>query len=95
MHSKRLNSEQLQTIGFRHFAAFMERKIEQMFVEAIGPVMTNLKGLKDNLHKREVSLQAELGETDQTRILSTTRDCGASFATALTHVMEGRGVGQC
>lgn len=89
MHSKRLNSEQLQTIGFRHFAAFMERKIEQMFVEAIGPVMTNLKGLKDNLHKREVSLQAELGETDQTRILSTTRDCGASFATALTHVMEG------
>jgi len=38
---------------------------------------------------REKELRTEFYDTEQQRILSTTRDCGTSFATALTHVMEG------
>merc|ERR1712056_9403 len=67
----------------------MEKKIEQMFVDAIGPVLTNLNELKENSMNTEKELKAEFLDTDPARVLSTTRDCGISFATALTHVMEG------
>merc|ERR1719276_275211 len=89
MQQKGLSSRYLATIGFKHFAAYMEKKTEEMFVGALGPVLANLQQLKDNTLKREKDLQAEFADTDPDRILSTTRDCGTSFATALTHVMEG------
>merc|ERR1719199_1887090 len=60
-----------------------------MFVESINPIMSNLRNLKDETTKREKELETEFAETDPNRILSTTRDCGTSFATALSHVMEG------
>merc|ERR1740123_1216437 len=60
-----------------------------MFADSIGPVLTRLKDLKQEAEKREKDLTVEFSETDPHRILSTTRDCGVSFATALTHVMEG------
>merc|ERR1712216_67000 len=51
--------------------------------------MGNLRNLKEDTEKKEQELETEFAETDPNRILSTTRDCGTSFATALTHVMEG------
>lgn len=89
MQTKGLHAKFLPGIGFKHFATYLEGKIEQLFVESIGPVLGNLKGLEDSQRKREEELQAELSDTDPNRILSTTRDCGTSFATALAHVMEG------
>merc|ERR1719510_2254000 len=89
MQSKGLSPKYMQTIGFRNFTTYMERKIEHMFADSIGPVLTRLKDLKQEAEKREKDLAVEFSETDPHRILSTTRDCGVSFATALTHVMEG------
>jgi len=89
MQSKGLSSKYLQTIGFANFVSFMERKIELMFVDSIGPVLNKLKDLQLSVEKRAQELDTEFNETDPQRILSTTRDCGVSFATALTHVMEG------
>lgn len=90
MESKGLNKTKfMKTIGFKNFQAFMENKIEKMFVESINPIMSNLRNLKDETTKREKELETEFAETDPNRILSTTRDCGTSFATALSHVMEG------
>mmetsp|Transcript_60592 Transcript_60592/g.141129 ORF Transcript_60592/g.141129 Transcript_60592/m.141129 type:complete len:727 (-) Transcript_60592:164-2344(-) len=89
MQAKGLSARYMQTIGFGHFTSFMERKIEQMFVDSIGPVLTTLRDLQQSVEKREKELETEFSETDPQRILSTTRDCGVSFATALTHVMEG------
>jgi hypothetical protein len=60
-----------------------------MFVQAIGPVMTNLRNLKESTESRLQGLETEFAETDPNKILSTTRECGTSFSTALTHVMEG------
>jgi len=76
-------------IGFKNFTAYMEKKIEQLFAAAILPVLNSLQGLKEKTRQREAELRTEFSETDPNRILSTTRDCGASFATALSHVMEG------
>jgi|Transcript_39399 GTP-binding protein EngB required for normal cell division len=89
MQSKGLSAKYMQSVGFKAFASFMELKIESMFVEAIGPVLSNLKDLKISAERTEKELDTEYSETDPHRILSTTRDCGVSFATALTHVMEG------
>merc|ERR1719188_2309596 len=51
--------------------------------------MTNLRNMKESHEKRVEELEMEYNDTDPNRILSTTRDCGTSFATALTHVMQG------
>jgi len=88
LSEKGLSPKLLQTIGFRNFATYMEKRIE-LFVEAIGPVMHNLSELKDKHEKKERSLQTEFDETDPHRILGTTRECGTSFANALTYVMHG------
>ncbi|CAE7541202.1 dlpC [Symbiodinium sp. CCMP2592] len=89
MASKGLSDLYMGTIGFRSFVKYMEKKIEQMFADAIDPVLTNLKDLKSTASQQKRDLETEYNDTDPHRILSTTRDCGISFATALTHVMEG------
>jgi GTP-binding protein EngB required for normal cell division len=89
MASKGLSDMYMDTIGFKNFVKFMEKKIEQMFAEAIDPVVSNLKDLKSTAQSQKKDLETEYNDTDPHRILSTTRDCGISFATALTHVMEG------
>eukprot|EP00928_Gymnodinium_smaydae_P005853 TRINITY_DN12027_c0_g1_i1.p1 TRINITY_DN12027_c0_g1~~TRINITY_DN12027_c0_g1_i1.p1 ORF type:complete len:743 (+),score=229.71 TRINITY_DN12027_c0_g1_i1:98-2326(+) len=89
MRAKGLSEMYSKYIGFNNFALYMEQKIEQMFSEALAPVLTNLQNLKTTAEKEEEALNVEYDETDPQRILSTTRDCGVSFATALTHVMEG------
>eukprot|EP00927_Polykrikos_kofoidii_P084558 TRINITY_DN8942_c0_g1_i7.p1 TRINITY_DN8942_c0_g1~~TRINITY_DN8942_c0_g1_i7.p1 ORF type:complete len:745 (-),score=142.70 TRINITY_DN8942_c0_g1_i7:61-2295(-) len=89
MAAKGLSSTYAKYIGFNNFAGYMEQKIEAMFSEAIGPVLSNLITLKSNTEKEAATLKVEFTETDPQRILSTTRDCGVSFATALAHVMEG------
>jgi len=86
---KGLNAKRMQKIGFEHFQGFMEGKTAQMFAAALGPVTTRLVELKAQTKKREQELQTELRETDPNRILGVTRECGASFASALSHVMEG------
>mmetsp|Transcript_3651 Transcript_3651/g.6439 ORF Transcript_3651/g.6439 Transcript_3651/m.6439 type:complete len:728 (-) Transcript_3651:51-2234(-) len=90
MQQKQLRPQYLETIGFKSFASFMEKKIEHMFADAITPVLDNLKELKAKNASKEQSLVTEFEETDPHRILHTTRDCGTSFASALKEVMEGK-----
>merc|ERR1712137_1520363 len=89
MQLRGLNPKFMKTIGFRNFTMFMEKKIEQMFVKAMGPVLSHMRNLRETTGKRKLALENEAEETDPVKMLSTTRDCGSSFATALTHVMEG------
>jgi hypothetical protein len=89
MQAKGLSSRHLETIGFTNFTRFVERKIERMFSESIGPVLHHLRDLQQSTMQQEKELTNEFADTNPQRILSTTRECGVSFATALTHVMEG------
>lgn len=50
---------------------------------------TQRKDLKEVADSELDGLAAEYQDTDPKRIVSTVRDCGVSFAMALTHVMEG------
>ena len=47
-NSKGLVSKYMQTSGFRNFTSYTERKIEHMFVDSSGPVLTRLKGPKQH-----------------------------------------------
>jgi hypothetical protein len=89
MKQKGMSEANLRFIGFKNFAAHMERVIETKFSESIGPVLSSLTKLRADAVKDSEALQMEYSETDPHRILNTARDCGISFATALTHVMEG------
>jgi len=89
MDELKISSKYVTTIGFNHFQNFMENKIESMFAEAINPVLSSLRNMREQTEKTTENLKQESIDTDPNRILSTTRDCGVSFATALTHVMEG------
>eukprot|EP00929_Paragymnodinium_shiwhaense_P008398 TRINITY_DN112356_c0_g1_i1.p1 TRINITY_DN112356_c0_g1~~TRINITY_DN112356_c0_g1_i1.p1 ORF type:complete len:769 (-),score=208.65 TRINITY_DN112356_c0_g1_i1:125-2431(-) len=89
MKQKGLSEANLRFIGFKNFAAHMEKVIEMKFSESIGPVLTSLTKLRMEAVKDSEALQMAYSETDPLRILNTVRDCGISFATALTHVMQG------
>mmetsp|Transcript_51895 Transcript_51895/g.123516 ORF Transcript_51895/g.123516 Transcript_51895/m.123516 type:complete len:737 (+) Transcript_51895:165-2375(+) len=79
----------LQTVGFTHFAKYMERRTEKMFVEAIGPVLSKLRDLEKSMVLRDEELKEELEQSDPQQMLTTVRACGMSFANCLNHVMEG------
>merc|ERR1719436_440692 len=53
LQQRGLSEKYMKTIGFINFATFMEKKIETMFGDAIGPVLANLKELKENAEKDE------------------------------------------
>ena len=89
MRNRGLSGKHMETVGFRCLQQFMEKKIERMFSASIGPVMSNLRGLQRDYDQRQRELQCELTVIVPQQILSTTRECGASFATALSHVMNG------
>mmetsp|Transcript_43829 Transcript_43829/g.124976 ORF Transcript_43829/g.124976 Transcript_43829/m.124976 type:complete len:731 (+) Transcript_43829:75-2267(+) len=79
----------LSTVGFKNFARFMEKRIERMFVEAIGPVLTKLRDLEGSMQTRASELSEELETSDPASMLATVRACGMSFANCLNHVLEG------
>jgi len=68
---------------------FMDKKVERMFSDAINPVLDNLRELQEKTTGREKELASEYENTDPSRVLSTTRSCGKTFAAALTDVMGG------
>lgn len=67
----------------------MENKIEEMFAEAIGPVLKKLREIKDSTSERRSVLDDEMSQSNPAQILNSVRECGMSFGHALNHVMEG------
>jgi hypothetical protein len=89
MKSKGASAKFMIGIGFRAFSSYMERRIEVMFAQAISPVMTQLKSLKNEVGEKHASLKDEMESTDPTTLVHTIRDVGISFGHALNHVLDG------
>eukprot|EP00928_Gymnodinium_smaydae_P002908 TRINITY_DN11063_c0_g1_i3.p1 TRINITY_DN11063_c0_g1~~TRINITY_DN11063_c0_g1_i3.p1 ORF type:complete len:734 (-),score=215.69 TRINITY_DN11063_c0_g1_i3:20-2221(-) len=83
------SSKFLSQVGFKNFAKYMEARIERMFQEALGPVLSKLRELEDNMVQRKEDLADELENSDPQQMLATVRAAGMSFANCLTYVMEG------
>jgi len=89
VQSRGMNAKFMPAVGFNSFQRYLELKVEQTLVEALGPVISGLRIQKETSQRLHEELKAELNLTEPSCILSTTRDCGVSFASALTHIMEG------
>jgi GTP-binding protein EngB required for normal cell division len=79
----------LDRVGFANFTKYMEQRIEKMFQEALGPVLTKLKEQEAIQVTYKQDLAEWIEQSDTSTMLSTCRAAGMSFANCLTHVMEG------
>eukprot|EP00820_Chromera_velia_P030984 Cvel_13534.t1-p1 / transcript=Cvel_13534.t1 / gene=Cvel_13534 / organism=Chromera_velia_CCMP2878 / gene_product=Dynamin-like protein C, putative / transcript_product=Dynamin-like protein C, putative / location=Cvel_scaffold928:60181-62161(+) / protein_length=365 / sequence_SO=supercontig / SO=protein_coding / is_pseudo=false len=89
LESKGAEKADLEFVGFTKFAGYMEDKTEEMFIEAIGPILSKLRELKTGKEEEVEKREAEMTDTNPELMASTIRDCGKSFAHALQYVMEG------
>jgi len=87
--AKGLVGKDLKRIGFKNFVEFMDKKVENMFSAAIDPVLESLKNMKETTVTRQSELSTEFSNTDPSRVLNTTRDCGKTFAGAMDEIMRG------
>lgn len=87
--SKGASDKYLHTIGFKNFAIYMERRIEEMFAASIGPIARKLKDLESTHRSKMSEIGEEMKDTNPESVSITIRECGQSYAHALTHVMEG------
>jgi hypothetical protein len=78
------------SIGFQHFRNFMEVKIQQLFADALSPLLSRLNSMKEDTTEK-LALNAKESETiDEDNILHSTRSAGISFAQSFNFLMEGR-----
>eukprot|EP00397_Hematodinium_sp_SG-2012_P012146 GEMP01012308.1.p1 GENE.GEMP01012308.1~~GEMP01012308.1.p1 ORF type:complete len:502 (+),score=108.65 GEMP01012308.1:251-1756(+) len=89
LKSKGASEKFMNTIGYRVFAKAMSKKIEQMFAEAIGPVLKKMRELKTETDAKLKAMQDEMDQTNPKILLNTVKEAGISFGHALNHVMEG------
>jgi hypothetical protein len=88
MSEKKLQPSSLKQVGFKNFVNFMDKKVEQMFSEAIDPVLKKLQQLQDDTKQRVIDLEMDLEAADPGQVTSTTKECGTSFANSLKWVMR-------
>lgn len=76
-------------IGFGNFRAFMEIKIQQLFAEALAPLLTRLRGMQEHHANRLQVIKQEAETINEDNILHATRSAGISFAQSFNYLMEG------
>ena len=76
-------------VGYDNFANAMEDRIEQLFAEAVGPVLKKLREMRDDTQVKRDNMEEEITHSEPTQILNSVREAGMSFGHALNHVMEG------
>ncbi|KAF4671243.1 Dynamin- protein [Perkinsus chesapeaki] len=89
MKSKGASQQFMQYVGFDNFARFMEKKIESLFTDSIGPCLRKLQDLDKEWTDTRDSNKQMLQDTDPNTVVNSIRAAGRSFAEALNHVMEG------
>merc|ERR1711972_1058392 len=77
------------TIGFQNFRTYMEVKIQQLFADALAPIMMRLKQLKEEQDSRLAVIKQEMELINEDNILHATRSAGVSFAQSFNFLMEG------
>jgi len=87
--SKGASSKYMMTIGFQNFRTFMEVKIQQLFADALAPLMLRLKQMKEEQEQRLGVIKQEMELINEDNILHATRSAGISFAQSFNFLMEG------
>lgn len=89
MQQKGASAKYLKTIGFNNFRLFMEVKTQQLFADALAPMLTRLKAMKDEHAERLDVIKEEMSTVGEDSILHATRQAGICFAQSFNYLMEG------
>jgi len=89
LESKGMSGKYTSTIGIENFRLFMEDKTQQLFAEALSPMLTRLTGLQADFSDRVKLIQQEREITNEDNILHATRQAGICFAQSFNFLMEG------
>ncbi|CAK9035446.1 Dynamin-like protein C [Durusdinium trenchii] len=87
--SKGASSRYKMTIGFQNFRNFMEIKIQQLFADALAPMLTRLKNMQEEHEKKLEVIRQETETINEDNILHATRSAGITFAQSFIFLMEG------
>eukprot|EP00971_Amphidinium_carterae_P099163 1961029-Amphidinium_carterae.1 len=63
--------------------------MQQLFADALAPMLTRMRYMKDECTERLEVIRTELDTIDEDNILHHTRSAGITFAQSFQHVMEG------
>jgi len=89
LSAKGASAKYKMTIGFQNFRTFMEIKIQQLFADALSPMLTRLKSLKEDHERNLAVIQQETETINEDNILHATRSAGIQFAQSFNFLMEG------
>jgi len=89
LQSKGASSKYERVIGFDHFRHFMEVKTQQLFADALAPLLSRLKAMKEEHDRRLVVIKQESETINEDNILHATRQAGICFAQSFNFLMEG------
>ncbi|CAJ1337985.1 unnamed protein product [Effrenium voratum] len=77
------------TIGFQNFRNYMEIKIQQLFADALAPMLSRLKHMQEEHLKKLEVIKQETETINEDNILHATRSAGITFAQSFIFLMEG------
>eukprot|EP00931_Biecheleriopsis_adriatica_P109711 TRINITY_DN8397_c0_g1_i1.p1 TRINITY_DN8397_c0_g1~~TRINITY_DN8397_c0_g1_i1.p1 ORF type:complete len:732 (-),score=183.52 TRINITY_DN8397_c0_g1_i1:115-2310(-) len=77
------------TIGFDNFRTYMEVKMQQLFANALTPMLTRLRSMKEEHEGLLEGIRQEAETIDEDNILHATRAAGITFAQSFNFLMEG------
>jgi len=89
LEAKGASQKYMPTIGFQNFRVYMEVQIQRLFAEALAPLLTKLKSLKDEVQGRQDIVQNESETINEQNILHASRSAGITFAQSFNFLMEG------
>mmetsp|Transcript_74914 Transcript_74914/g.242197 ORF Transcript_74914/g.242197 Transcript_74914/m.242197 type:complete len:728 (+) Transcript_74914:81-2264(+) len=86
---KGMSQKYIQTIGIDNFRFYMEVKTQQLFADALTPMLSRLKAMKEDYESRCVLVKQESETICENNILHATRQAGICFAQSFNYLMEG------
>lgn len=89
LSSKGASQKYLDQIGFEHFRSFTEVKTQQLFADALSPLLARLTSMREESNGRLGIIETESKAIDEDNILHSTRSAGISFAQSFNFLMEG------
>jgi GTP-binding protein EngB required for normal cell division len=92
---KGASQKYMPTIGFQNFRTFMEVKIQQLFADALQPLLERLKSLQEENTDRLSVIATETETISEDNIIHATRSAGISFAQSFNFLMEGALSSEC
>lgn len=86
---KGMSAKYARTVGFQYFRSFVEVKIQQMFAEALGPLLTRMNMIKEENDNLLAMVEEEEKQIDEHNILHATRSAGICFSQSFGFLMNG------